>query len=237
MSPALLDFSLEKESSGFEKSGPGFLVPAHIHGQIMLYFLDIFGTLVFAVSGAFKATRHELDILGLMVLAVATGVGGGIIRDLVLGATPPTAFRDESYLAACLVGGCLVMLTAPHIARRWNMVMKADSLGLGVFTAIGAAKAETFGLGPMGIVFMATLTAAGGGVIRDLLVCEVPAMIRTDFYASAAILGSLAFLALHAWGVSAPVQLFGTAAITTTLRILAMHTNLQLPRVRRLDDN
>jgi uncharacterized membrane protein YeiH len=115
--------------------------------------------------------------------------------------------------------------------------MRADSLGLGVFTAIGAAKAEAAGLGPMGIVFMATLTAAGGGVIRDLLVCEVPAMIRTDFYASAAILGGLVFLALHAWGVSAPVQLFGTAAITTVLRILAMHTNLQLPRVRRLDDN
>jgi uncharacterized membrane protein YeiH len=201
----------------------------------MLYALDIFGTFVFAISGAFKASRNSLDILGAMVLAVATGVGGGIIRDVLLGATPPTAFHDEVYLFTCLAGALIVILVAPYVARRWNMVMTADALGLGVFAAIGAAKAANYGLGPMGIVFMGTLTAVGGGAIRDLLAGEVPAIIRTDFYATAAILGSLVFLSLGAAGFGESIQVTGTIVSATALRIFAMRTNMHLPRVRRAD--
>ncbi|NJB66956.1 putative membrane protein YeiH [Desulfobaculum xiamenense] len=203
----------------------------------MLYFLDIFGTLIFAISGAFKASRRELDILGALVLATATGVGGGIIRDMVLGATPPAAFHDESYLFVCLAGGVTVIFIAPRIARRWNMVMAADALGLGVFSAIGAAKAAAYGLGPMGTIMMAALTAVGGGVIRDVLVCEVPAVIRTDFYATAAILGGATFVALHACGVGQSWLLFATTITATGLRLLAMRFHLRLPKVRRLDES
>lgn len=199
----------------------------------MLYFFDIFGTLIFAISGAFKASRKELDILGATVLAIATGVGGGAIRDALLGLTPPAVFHDETYLFACLIGALIVIFIAPHVARRWNMVMMADALGLGVFAAIGAEKAAGVGLGPMGIIFMGTLTAVGGGVIRDLLVCEVPAIIKSDFYASAAIIGSIVFLALHAMNVGESAELFITTAVVTLLRVHAIRTNLQLPRVRR----
>ncbi|MBN2592022.1 MAG: TRIC cation channel family protein, partial [Sedimentisphaerales bacterium] len=108
----------------------------------MIYVLDIFGTFVFAVSGAFKAVRHELDILGVMVLAVATGVGGGIIRDITLGYTPPAVFQDEIYLLVCVAGGLVVFVAANKIAPRWDCVMFADAVGLSVFAAIGAAKAQ-----------------------------------------------------------------------------------------------
>jgi len=200
----------------------------------VLYLLDIFGTLIFAISGAFKASQKELDVLGALILAVATGVGGGIVRDVLLGATPPAAFQDELYFIVCLCGGTLVIFIAPYIARQWNMVMAADALGLGVFAAIGAAKASHFGLGPMGIIFMASMTAVGGGVIRDVLANDVPAIVHTDFYATAAIIGGSLFAILYVFNIPEPVLLLVTIVSTTGIRLVAMHWKLSLPRVRRL---
>ncbi|RMF65204.1 MAG: trimeric intracellular cation channel family protein, partial [Bacteroidetes bacterium] len=97
----------------------------------MLYVVDLVGTFVFALSGAFQANRHGLDVLGFLVLAVATGVGGGMLRDVLLGATPPAALQDELYLVVCLAGGLAVYWAAPPIAKRWNRVMVADAVGLG----------------------------------------------------------------------------------------------------------
>jgi uncharacterized membrane protein YeiH len=198
----------------------------------MLYWLDIFGTFVFAVSGAFKAFRHDLDILGVAVLAVSTGVGGGMIRDVLLGAVPPAAFQDETYLAACLLGALFTLGTASRLARRWRMVMLADGVGLGVFTAIGAAKAHTLGLGPLGVIMMGVMTAAGGGVVRDLLVREVPALVRSDFYATAALGGGLTMVGCHWLGIPGWAGLPLTIGVTIGLRFWAMKKNVSLPRVR-----
>ncbi|NNE71248.1 MAG: trimeric intracellular cation channel family protein [Rhodothermales bacterium] len=173
----------------------------------MIYLLDLIGTLVFAVSGALQANRHQLDFLGFMVLAVSTGVGGGVIRDMMLGATPPAVFQDELYLIVCVVGGVLVFRAAPPIARRWNRVMVADAIGLGVFAAIGAAKGHAFGLGPIGVMFMAALTATGGGVVRDLLVREVPAIIKGGFYATAALIGGLVYWFMGGLELGEPIRL------------------------------
>jgi len=203
----------------------------------LTYLLDILGTLVFAISGAFRAVKYELDLLGVLVLAVATGVGGGILRDLLIGFVPPSALRDETYLLVCFLGGLLVFLAAPKIARRWDLVMVADALGLGVFSAIGAAKAAEFHLGPLGIVMMAVLTATGGGVIRDVLVSEIPAVIRVDFYATAALCGGLCFLAVGMAGGSEIFQLTSAIFVATGLRLLAMIYKIHLPRVRSLPES
>lgn len=200
----------------------------------MLYALDIFGTFVFAVSGAFRAVRYELDLLGFLTLSLATGVGGGILRDLMLGNTPPAAFRDESYLITCLVGGGIVFYSAKRIAMRWDWVMAADALGLSVFAALGAAKAAEHDLGAIGIIFMAAITAAGGGVIRDILVTEIPMVLRADFYATAALAGGVGFLVARAYGFSEHVQLFTGAAATFVLRVSAMRFKISLPRAQRL---
>ena len=200
----------------------------------MIYILDIFGTFVFAVSGAFKAARYELDILGVLVLAIATGVGGGIIRDVTLGYTPPAAFQDEIYLLVCLAGGLVVFVAANKIAPRWDCVMFADAVGLSVFAAIGAAKAQMYDLGGIGIIMMAAITATGGGLIRDVLVREIPAVLRADFYATAALLGGASFIAAGRLGYSQGTQLLCAIAATFLLRVLAIKYGISLPKLHRL---
>jgi uncharacterized membrane protein YeiH len=199
-----------------------------------IFILDIFGTFVFAVSGAFRAVRHELDILGVLVLSIGTGVGGGIIRDILLGCAPPAAFQDERYLLVSVLGGLIVFVAANKIAPRWDCVMIADAIGLSVFAAIGSAKAQMFGLGVIGIIMMAAITATGGGVIRDMLVREIPAILRTDFYATAAILGGVCFVAAEHLALSKSIQLFSAAAVTFCLRVLAMKYGISLPKVHSL---
>ncbi|MEM1117915.1 MAG: trimeric intracellular cation channel family protein, partial [Bacteroidota bacterium] len=194
----------------------------------MLTALDLVGTFVFALSGAFKAVRHRLDWLGIVVLAALTGVGGGIVRDLLLGDTPPAVFRDERFFLVCLAGAASVIVAARPIARRWNRVMVADAIGLGLFAALGAAKGAAHGLGPIGVVLMGTLTAVGGGVVRDVLVGERPAVLHKGFYATAAVVGSALLVGLDALGAPVPLQLIAAASTTTALRFAALLKNMRL---------
>lgn len=194
--------------------------------------LDIIGTFVFAVAGAFRATRHHLDLLGIMVLAVATGVGGGMIRDMLLGATPVAAIQSELYLGVCIAGGLVVFLASERVGKQWNRVMIMDAIGLGVFAAIGGAKGMDFGLGPIGVMIMAALTATGGGVVRDMLVREVPAVIRHDFYATAALIGGAALIGADAIGLDATWQIVVAAVATSGLRFYAMTRGVGLPKAR-----
>jgi uncharacterized membrane protein YeiH len=203
-------------------------------GADLFYALDLFGTLVFAVTGAFRAVKYELDILGVLVLSVFTGVGGGIVRDVVLGTFPPAVFTNELYFLVCLGGGLLVFFTAPRLALWWNVVKVFDAVGLGVFAALGALKGFEHGLGPIGVILMGTVTAVGGGVIRDVLVREIPAVLTSDFYATAAALGALALWGCRAAGLSPEISLAAAAALTIGLRLLAMRLRLELPRARPL---
>ena len=200
--------------------------------ETVLYILDLAGTFVFAVSGGLKAVKYELDILGILVLATLTGVGGGIIRDVLLGSTPPAVFQEELYLIICLLGGLVVFFGASHVEPRWREMMIADAIGLGVFAGVGAVKAATFGLGPIGIIMMAGLTATGGGVVRDILVREIPAVIQKDFYASAALAGGIVYLITSLIDME-PIFPLVIAAITTSgLRFYALFSKLNLPKAR-----
>lgn len=194
-----------------------------------LYLLDIFGTLAFAISGAFRAVKYELDILGLIMLSLATGVGGGILRDLMLGQTPPVALYDQTYFIVCVIGAVTVFYLAPYIARRWDYVMLADTIGLSVFTAIGAAKAANTDAVPVTVIFMAMITACGGGVIRDIFVSEIPAILKVDFYASAALLGGGYFVILDHYEVDRSISLWTTIILTLVLRAAAIYFRLHLP--------
>ena len=196
----------------------------------MLTALDLLGTFVFALSGALKAVRHELDWLGVVVLAALTGVGGGILRDLLLGDTPPAVFQNEWFFVACLGGAGVIIVAAPYIVARWNLVMVADAIGLGLFAALGAAKGASHDLGPFGILLMGTLTAVGGGVIRDVLVGERPAVLYKGFYATAALVGAAVLIALDALSASLGLQLVLSALACSALRFIALIRNLRLPR-------
>lgn len=201
---------------------------------MLIFALDLVGTLAFAVSGAFRAIKYELDILGVIVLATATGVGGGIVRDVLLGTLPPNALQNELYLLLCLAGALSVFIAAPKIAVRWDFVMLADAVGLGVFTAIGAAQAELGGAGVFTVMIMAALTACGGGVIRDMLVREIPAVLTSDFYATAALIGGGCFVLLRSAGWDADARLASAIVVTLALRLVAMRYGISLPKVKRL---
>ncbi len=198
---------------------------------MLFYLLDLFGTLAFAVSGAMLGVRRHLDILGVLVLGISTGVGGGMIRDLLIGATPPVALQDETYLLVTLLGGVLAIAFPEPVKRYWSRVMLADAVGLAVFTVIGANKAAQHGLGPIGIVTMAALTATGGGVIRDLLVMRVPVIVRKDFYATAAILGGILWWILYEMEVAAIWQVSIPLLFTLASRVWAMAFRVRLPRL------
>ena len=200
----------------------------------MLLILDLFGTLAFAISGAFRAVRYEMDILGVIALSIATGIGGGLVRDLLLGQTPPLALVNESYIIICILGALLVFVAAPKIAKRWDYVLAADAVGLAVFCAIGAAQADRLGAVPMTIVIMSVLTACGGGVIRDLLVNEIPSIFTNDLYASAALLGGLIYVLLGNFGINSEIQIAATVSSALMLRTLALKYGLGLPTVRSL---
>ena len=200
----------------------------------MLYYLDIFGTIVFAIAGTFKAIKHELDILGVCTLALITGVGGGIFRDLLLGDTPPAAFHDETYFIVCIAAGLVAALLASRIVRVWKLVKVFDALGLGVFTAIGAAKGLDFGFGFVGILMTGAITATGGGLIRDVLVREIPSVISRDFYATASFVGSTILIFAIKLGASDGLAIIAAIVTTTVIRIIAMKTGLALPKVKRI---
>ena len=202
---------------------------------MLLTILDLAGTAVFAVSGGFKAVKHELDILGVIVLSVLTGVGGGIVRDLLLGRTPPLAFTDEKYLLVCIVMGIMVIFLAARIARVWSVVKILDAIGLGTFAVIGAAQAIQSGLGVVGVVFVGVITACGGGVIRDMMVMEIPAVISRDFYATAAAVGALTLWFGHLGELDKTWWFpFIAIILTTGLRLVAMMKRFSLPRVRQI---
>ena len=202
----------------------------------ILDIFDIVGTFVFAISGAFRAIKHELDLLGLLVLATVTGVGGGILRDILLGTTPPMAFQNEYYLLACIVGGLAAYAFTNRIAERWQVVIVVDSLGLGVFAAIGAGKAAAAGFEPIGILMVATLTATGGGVIRDVLVREIPGILKSEFYASSALIGGGVFQLLYWLGLGESAVIFATVSVTMLVRLLTLRLKIEWPHVKSLPD-
>ena len=203
----------------------------------MLHLLDLFGTLAFAISGAFRAVRYEMDILGVIALAIVTGIGGGLVRDTLLGRTPPVALLDQRYFIICILGALIVFFAASKIARKWDYVMAADTVGLAVFASIGCEVALITGAPPLTAITMAVVTACGGGVIRDLSVNEIPAIFTQDLYASAAILGSIVFIILDYFDAGRELQFLISILVALIIRGFAMRYNLSLPTVKSLPES
>lgn len=202
---------------------------------MLLMILDILGTFAFAISGAEKAVRYRLDWLGLIVLATVTGIGGGIMRDVMLGATPPAALTNPIYIPICFVGAFFYLAMRKRIRKIRTLILVADALGLGFFTAVGAAKASAMAAGPYSIILFAAITAAGGGLIRDLLVSEIPQVLKSDFYATAALIGGILFYALDFSNLGSTPQILITTAFTFALRLFVMRKKIQLPKTRKSD--
>ncbi len=198
----------------------------------LLYFFDIFGTFIFAVTGAVKGVKNRLDFLGVIVFAITVGCAGGMLRDVLLGATPVAFFNNYIYLVVCVLAGVLVFVISPKAIGRWSIIVYCDAVGLGVFTSIGCAKAEEMGVGAIGIIMSGIFTAVGGGILRDVFSKEIPMVFTSDFYASASILGTICFLILSKSTLSHSSLLWITAFIVIVARIIGYKCHLKLPVAR-----
>jgi uncharacterized membrane protein YeiH len=195
----------------------------------LLVAFDFTGTFVFALSGAAVGIKHRLDLFGVLVLAFAAGNSGGITRDLIIGAIPPAAVRDWRYLAVSILAGLLTFYWSRIIMRLRSPVMVFDAAGLALFAVAGASKALAYHAGPVPATLLGMLTGIGGGMVRDVLVREIPTVLRTELYAVAALLGAAVVVIgrlLHVpSSVAAPVG----AALCFGLRFVAMRRGWQLP--------
>lgn len=206
-----------------------FSVPA----DVFIYILDLFGTMAFAVTGAFKAIEHKSDIVGIIILAVITGVAGGTIRDIVLGKSPPNSIVDPAYLIITVATGVVLFFLYSRLKKHWNVFLKFDAIGLGVFTVIGATFAyNIFGLNFLVMVLAGMLTAVGGGILRDVFVNEVPIVFVKELYASASFAGAVSFFLILAAGGELYLATIVGIILTTGLRLVAMKYNWNLPKVK-----
>lgn len=194
--------------------------------------LDIVGIFVFAISGALLAVRKNFDVFGIAVLAEVTALGGGLFRDIVIGAVPPAAFTDLGYFTTPLLAAVLVFFMHPHVERIQVGVNVFDAAGLGLFCVTGTVKAYDYGLGLTASAALGLATAVGGGVLRDVLANEVPSLLRwdRDLYAVPAIVGAtMIVLCIRFDTLNAFTS--GTAVIVAfALRLLAMRYHWRAPR-------
>ncbi len=193
------------------------------------YVFDLGGTFVFALSGAMAGVKHRLDLFGVLVLSFAAASAGGITRDVLIGAVPPAAIGDWHYLGVSLLAGLVTFHSPLRISARWNPVLVFDAAGLALFAVTGASKALAHGLNPVTAALLGMLTGVGGGMARDLLLAQVPAVLRADLYAVAALLGAAVVVAAHLLQLPAgPAAILG-AALCFGLRVLAIRHRWQLP--------
>lgn len=197
-----------------------------------LVVLDLVGIFVFAVTGALVAVRKNLDLFAATVLAGVTGLGGGLLRDVLIGATPPAALSDWRYLLVPLAAGLLTFTFHPAVGRLERLVTLFDAFGLALFCVTGALKAVDYGLGPLPAALLGMVTGIGGGIMRDLLAGRVPVIFEGVLYATPALAGAAVAVLLDRMGV--PLSLVAAAGFSTCLgwRLLALVRGWRAPMPR-----
>ena len=201
-----------------------------------LLVLDLVGTLVFALSGAMAGVGHRLDLFGVLVLSFAAANTGGITRDLLIGAVPPAAISDWRYLAVSLLAGVVTFWRPSVIARLRSPVLIFDAAGLALFAVAGTQKALAFGLHPVMAALLGMLTGIGGGMARDVLLAEIPTVLRADLYALAALAGAAVVVIGAALRVPVTVATIAGAVLCFGLRFMAIRRGWHLPLAESPDE-
>ena len=191
--------------------------------------LDFIGTFVFAISGATVGHRNRLDLFGVLVLSFAAATSGGILRDVLIGATPPTSLEDWRYLLISSLAGLVVFYRHEWVECLRNPVQLFDAVGLALFAVTGASKALNFGAGPLTAILLGMLSGIGGGMARDMLVAQIPAVLRKELYAVAALAGA-AIVVFGRWAGLPPVPVAVCGAVLCfLLRYLSIRHGWRLP--------
>ncbi|MBM0256974.1 trimeric intracellular cation channel family protein [Micromonospora sp. 4G55] len=200
--------------------------------RTVIDILELVGLYVFATSGALMAIHKRFDVVGIVVLAVLTALGGGILRDLIIGDTPPAAFTNVNYLVIPLVAAVVTFFVHPVVQRLTFTVLVFDAAGLGLFCVTGTLKALDFHLGSLQAVLLGITTAVGGGVLRDITARETPALVQvdTDLYSIPAAVGAIVVAGAHHTDLPMPVVATGAAVLVFLFRIVAMLRHWTAPR-------
>lgn len=198
-----------------------------------LLALDLLGVFVFALSGGLTAVRKGFDALALLVLAVAAGLGGGIVRDVLIGAVPPVGIADWRLLAAAGAAALVTFFASHRVERIERAVVVLDAAGLGLFAVAGTLKALQLGTTPLTAVIVGVLTGVGGGIVRDLLAGDVPRVLASgEWYATPALLGAAVYAAAWSADVVTPLVTWGCVVAVAGLRVLAVRRDWQVPAPR-----
>lgn len=197
--------------------------------QILVPVLDLGGTFVFAISGGMAAAKHRLDVFGVLVLSFAAGNAGGVTRDLLIGAVPPAAIADWKYSGVSILAGLITFFCHPLTNRLRNDVLWFDAVGLAFFAVAGAEKTLVYGLSPPMAALLGMLTGVGGGMLRDVLVREIPVVLRADFYALAALAGASVVVIGKLAHVSPLASAIVGGVFCFALRFMAIQWRWHLP--------
>ena len=206
--------------------------PLLVSTATLLFALDLIGTFVFALSGAVSGVKNKLDPFGVGVLAFVAGNAGGVTRDLLIGAVPPAAINDWRYIAVSLAAGAVTFVWYPSVTRMRPIVLLLDAAGLGLFAVAGAEKALAFGVNPFVAALLGMLTGIGGGVLRDLLVNEIPVVLRADLYALAALAGAGVVVGGHLLRWPPTATTVAGAVLCFGMRLVAIRRRWNLPTAR-----
>jgi len=191
--------------------------------------LNLMGTFAFGLSGGILGVKKRMDLFGVLVLSVATGLGGGIVRDLILGHTPPATLTDWRYLGTAGLAGVLVFVWYNRIANHGTFITTFDAVGLSIFTVTGTVIALNSGLGPIPAALLGMLTGVGGGVLRDIMAAEVPLIFRSEIYAVASLLGAIIIITATQIGFSGIPSEILAALATFILRMLSVQRGWKIP--------
>lgn len=214
--------------------------------DLLFQVTELVGTIAFAVSGAMLAVKKRLDIFGILFLGVVTALGGGTVRDLLLGHTPPRMFYNVAYILVALLSALTVFFVVrlTHGQELWaghaadNMLTFSDALGLGIFAVIGtqAGIADGFGDNAVLCIFLGMVTGVGGGVLRDMMCADIPFVLRKHIYAVAALLGAGIYYWLDRLGVNSGVASLIGMTVTVVVRVLAWHYRWNLPKAQAAEE-
>ena len=201
----------------------------------LIALLDITGIFLFSAEGALAAIRSNLDLLGVMVLSFVTALGGGVIRDLIIGATPPSAFSDRRYSLTAFAAALVTFVLFEHVARiPAALIQTLDAAGLSLFAVAGAEKALAFKIDPLSAILLGGITGVGGGTIRDVLLARIPLVLHSDIYATAALLAAAIVVVGRALRIPAAGAAVAGGIACFALRILSLHLHWSLPKVAHL---
>ncbi|HEX5721925.1 MAG TPA: TRIC cation channel family protein [Acidimicrobiia bacterium] len=195
----------------------------------LLVVLNLAGTFVFGLSGGLAGVRARLDVFGVVVLAAVVGLAGGITRDVLIG-LPAQAFRDWGYLTIAILAGVVTLLAPAALTRLERPILVFDAAGLALFCVTGASTALDHGVAPIGAVVLGAITGIGGGVLRDILVREIPVVLRTGLYAIPALLGAAIVVIASARGSHNLAFPILGAAVCFAIRVAGVYFNWKVPR-------